>query len=42
MGAVGQILVTLLYALKDHGLKRGLVTACLGGGNTVAMTVERA
>jgi acetyl-CoA C-acetyltransferase len=36
-----RILVTLLYALKDKGLKRGLATLCLGGGNAVAMIVER-
>ncbi len=37
-----RILVTLLYALKGRGLKRGLATLCLGGGNAVAMIVERA
>jgi len=36
-----RILVTLLYALKDHNLKRGLATACNGGGNVVAMIIER-
>ncbi len=36
-----RILVTLLYALKKKGLKRGLATLCLGGGNAVAMIVER-
>jgi len=36
-----RLLVTLLYALKERGLKRGLVTLCLGGGNAVAMIVER-
>ncbi|HEY9205630.1 MAG TPA: acetyl-CoA C-acetyltransferase [Candidatus Methanoperedens sp.] len=36
-----RILVTLLYALKDRGLKRGLATLCLGGGNAVAMIIER-
>jgi acetyl-CoA C-acetyltransferase len=36
-----RILVTMLYALKDRGLKRGLATLCLGGGNAVAMIVER-
>ncbi len=35
-----RILVTLLYALKGRGLKRGLATLCLGGGNAVAMIVE--
>jgi acetyl-CoA C-acetyltransferase len=36
-----RILVTLLYALKARGLRRGLATLCLGGGNAVAMLVER-
>ncbi len=36
-----RILVTLLYALKKSGLKRGLATLCLGGGNALAMIVER-
>ncbi len=36
-----RILVTLLYALKERGLKRGLATLCIGGGNAVAMIVER-
>jgi acetyl-CoA C-acetyltransferase len=41
IGASGtRILVTLLYALKDRGLKRGLAALCLGGGEAVAMTVE--
>jgi acetyl-CoA C-acetyltransferase len=33
--------VTLVHALKDRGLKRGLATLCLGGGNAVAMIIER-
>ena len=36
-----RILVTLLYALKERGLRRGLATLCLGGGNALAMLVER-
>jgi acetyl-CoA C-acetyltransferase len=36
-----RILVTLLYALKEKGLRRGLATLCLGGGNALAMIVER-
>jgi len=35
-----RVLVTLLYALKDRGLKRGIATLCLGGGEAVAMAVE--
>lgn len=42
IGASGaRCLLTLLYALKDRGLKRGIVSLCLGGGNAVAMAVER-
>ncbi len=42
IGASGaRTLVTLLYALADRGAKRGLVSLCLGGGNAVAMVVER-
>lgn len=42
IGASGaRVLVTLLHALVDRGLKRGLVSLCLGGGNGVAMIVER-
>jgi acetyl-CoA C-acetyltransferase len=36
-----RILTTLLYALKRRNLKRGIATACLGGGNGVALAVER-
>ena len=35
-----RVLVTLLYALQDRGLKTGLATLCLGGGEAVAMSVE--
>ena len=43
IGASGaRVLTTLLYALKDRGLKRGVATLCLGGGNGVALAVERA
>jgi acetyl-CoA C-acetyltransferase len=35
-----RVLVTLLYALRDRGLKRGLATLCLGGGEAVALAVE--
>jgi acetyl-CoA C-acetyltransferase len=41
LGASGaRALTTLLYALQDRGLKRGLVSLCLGGGEAVAMAVE--
>ncbi len=36
-----RILTTLLYALTRRGLKRGIATLCLGGGNGVALAVER-
>jgi acetyl-CoA C-acetyltransferase len=37
----GRVLTTLLYALKRRNLKRGIATLCLGGGNGVALAVER-
>ena len=41
IGASGaRILVTLLYALKARGLKKGLATLCIGGGEATAMAVE--
>jgi acetyl-CoA C-acetyltransferase len=43
IGASGtRVLVTLLYALKNRGLKRGIASLCLGGGEAVAMAVEMA
>lgn len=36
----GRVLTTLLYALKQRGLRRGIATLCLGGGNGVALGVE--
>jgi acetyl-CoA C-acetyltransferase len=42
IGASGaRVLVTLLHSLAERGLKRGLASLCLGGGNAVAMIVER-
>jgi acetyl-CoA C-acetyltransferase len=42
IGASGaRVLTTLLYALKKRHLRRGLASLCLGGGNAVAMVVER-
>ncbi|NPV14494.1 acetyl-CoA C-acetyltransferase [candidate division WOR-3 bacterium] len=35
-----RILVTLIYALKDRGLKKGLAAICLGGGEAVALSLE--
>jgi acetyl-CoA C-acetyltransferase len=36
-----RVLTTLLYALQNRGLKRGIATLCLGGGNGVALAIER-
>jgi acetyl-CoA C-acetyltransferase len=36
-----RVLTTLLYALKRRNLQRGIATLCLGGGNGVALAVER-
>jgi len=43
LGASGaRVLTTLLYAMKERGAKKGLATLCLGGGDAVALSVERA
>jgi acetyl-CoA C-acetyltransferase len=43
IGASGaRILTTLLYLLRRRSLRRGVAALCLGGGNAVAMAVERA
>jgi acetyl-CoA C-acetyltransferase len=36
-----RILTTLLYALKQRNLKRGVATLCMGGGNGLALAIER-
>jgi acetyl-CoA C-acetyltransferase len=36
----GRVLTTLVYALRRRGLRRGIATLCLGGGNGVALAVE--
>jgi len=36
-----RVLTTLLYAMRRRHLKRGIATLCLGGGNGVALAVER-
>ena len=42
IGASGaRILTTLLYAMQQRGVRRGVASLCLGGGNGVAMAVER-
>ncbi len=41
IGASGaRILVTLIYALKARGLKKGVATLCIGGGEATAMAIE--
>jgi acetyl-CoA C-acetyltransferase len=42
IGASGaRILVTLLYEMQRRGVQRGIAALCLGGGNAVALAVER-
>jgi acetyl-CoA C-acetyltransferase len=42
IGASGaRVLTTLLYAMRHRGARRGVATLCLGGGNGVALAVER-
>ena len=42
IGATGaRLLTTLLYAMKDRGAKRGLASLCIGGGEALAVVVER-
>ena len=36
-----RVLTTLLYALEQRKLRRGIATLCLGGGNGVALAIER-
>jgi acetyl-CoA C-acetyltransferase len=41
VGASGaRVLVTLIYALQQRGLKRGIASLCLGGGEAVALAIE--
>jgi acetyl-CoA C-acetyltransferase len=42
IGASGaRVLTTLLYAMKDRGVKRGMASLCLGGAEAVSLIVER-
>ncbi len=42
IGASGaRILVTLLHAMDDRGVQSGMTSLCLGGGNAVALSVEK-
>jgi acetyl-CoA C-acetyltransferase len=40
-GSGARVLATLLYALERRGKTRGIASLCLGGGNAVALAVER-
>ncbi|HCJ29054.1 MAG TPA: acetyl-CoA C-acetyltransferase, partial [Pseudomonas sp.] len=41
IGASGaRILVTLIAALRDRGLRKGIAAICIGGGEATAMAVE--
>jgi acetyl-CoA C-acetyltransferase len=43
IGATGaRIIVTLLHALQNQGLKRGIASLCIGGGEATAIAIERA
>lgn len=43
LGATGaRLLVTLMYELRRRGGRRGIVSACLGGGEAVALAIEAA
>jgi len=43
IGASGaRIVATLLHALADRKLRRGVATLCMGGGNGLALALERA
>jgi acetyl-CoA C-acetyltransferase len=42
IGATGAVLITrLLHSMKRDGLKRGIVTLCIGGGQGIAVALER-
>jgi acetyl-CoA C-acetyltransferase len=42
IGASGaRVLVTLLHAMKDLNKKRGVASLCIGGGEGIALMVER-
>ena len=42
IGASGaRVLVTLLHTMKDHNFKRGIASLCIGGGEGIALMIER-
>ena len=41
IGATGAILTTkLIHSMRRDGLKRGIVTLCIGGGQGIALAIE--
>src|ERR1700747_3769307 len=41
IGATGAVLTTrLIYSMRRDGLKRGIVTLCIGGGQGIALAIE--
>ncbi|MDD2873766.1 MAG: acetyl-CoA C-acetyltransferase, partial [Azoarcus sp.] len=41
VGATGaRIIVTLLHAMRQRGLKRGIASLCIGGGEAMATAIE--
>ena len=43
IGASGaRVIVTLLAAMEDRGAKKGVASLCIGGGEGIAMCLERA
>ena len=42
IGASGaRLIVTLMHAMEDRNVKRGLAAICIGGGEAAAMIIER-
>jgi len=41
IASAARVLVTLLHEMERSGLRRGLVALCIGGGQGIAMIVER-
>jgi acetyl-CoA C-acetyltransferase len=42
IGASGaRIVTTMLYAMRDQNVKRGMSSICIGGGEALALLVER-
>ena len=41
VGSTGsRIIISLMYALKQYGKKRGIATLCIGGGEALAVAIE--